>query len=49
MARFLIDANLPRRLAELREFLIRVWPEVQDAALKHKLLVVRSDSIVGIV
>ena len=36
------------RLRELREFLLRVWPAIHEAAPTHKLLVVRGDSILGV-
>ncbi len=36
------------RLRELRQRLMEVWPQVMAAVPKHKLLVIRSDSIVGI-
>ncbi|MBI5330254.1 MAG: DUF5615 family PIN-like protein [Betaproteobacteria bacterium] len=37
------------RLRELRAFLIQSWPGIEAAAPNHKLLVVRTDSVFGIV
>jgi predicted nuclease of predicted toxin-antitoxin system len=36
------------RLAELRQFLIEVWPTIELAAPSHRLLVVSREAVTGI-
>ena len=36
------------RLAELRQFLIKVWPTIEKAAPSHRLLLVSREGVTGI-